>query len=57
MWHQTLASKLDDTDREDYINDVTLLGRIKRHRSSIIPKEETKSDLSKAHLMHTKENQ
>ena len=52
-----LASKLDDTDREDYINDVTLLGRIKRHRSSIIPKEETKSDLSKegSPNAHTKE--
>lgn len=52
-----LASKLDDTDREDYINDVTLLGRIKRHRSSIIPKEETKSDLSKESSpnAHTKE--
>ena len=52
-----LASKLDDIDREDYTNDVTLLGRIKRHKSSIIPKEETKSDLSKEGSpdAHTKE--
>ena len=34
-----LASKADDNCIEDYTNDVTLIGRIKRHRSSVIPNE------------------
>lgn len=35
-----LASKPDENCTEDFTNDVTLIGRIKRHRASVIPNDE-----------------